>query len=427
MNRSTFQRTLRHEPAPPAESAPIGSRLVSLVKAGRFQDFGAEEMDRAFREMLNAGWTELFTEAVAQVRTALASTTASDRQWALASIWALANLDDLVLVPRETWPDLRSSAVEALLKEEDGTLRDDALEATALLLGLEAMEGDLVGVMEVLDGLEQEPASRSADFARRIKASRNFAMPALECFFREGSAVLDDKVLPFLHYLGATGAHTLTQLLDEEGNRTCRTRIMDLLKLLGPLSIPALKKGLVKGSWHLVRNALNLVADMKDPEAFEYVVTCLEHSDLRVLHAAVIALVKTGGPKAERYLLELLPGALPLRQIELLQGLGEIRAEGALPAILILAAGAPEPVRCAALETLGHIGHPGALPTLAAALERRGRIFKTAEPLPVRLAAIRAVTALGSPEGRALLERTLGKEPKGAARDALVRHLDGRG
>jgi len=415
-----FQRKIQNATAPP-DTAPIGSYLVQLVNGGRFQELDARDAGRAFREILSGGWFEIFGKALEQLEAALDKP--ATRRWALEATWALVNLDDLSLVPQGALPALRERVLRVLATEEDPDLAEGALEIVALMLGLEAVEGSLERVQEDLASLEGEGRGRA--HAERIMASRNIAVRPLEWFFREEASPQAARVLPLFDYLGDPGAHTLTEFLEEEGSFKRRRRIMEILLHLGPLALPALKKSLVKGSWYLMRNALNLVADMGEAEAFEYVVPCLEHPDLRVLQAAVRAAEKTGANKAERFLVELLPNAAVERQLELLQGLGQIKASGAIPTIEPLTAKGPESVRVKALETLGQIGDASALPILATVLKRKGRIFRTAEPLPIRMASAKALAAFGTAEARHILEQILNLEPKGENRIALLRGIEG--
>ena len=395
--------------APPFDPA----RLAAMLQGRQLRQLDSPHMGHIFMEMLSGGFLELFVEAIEQVRSALESMAPDDRRWALESVRALVTLADLDRIPSGTLPLLLGCIGSALVKEERTELRDVALDMSASLLGIEALRGNLDSIQAYHAWLEQMAGSRSAEYSARVMASRNIASPVLELFFVEGQSVLESRVLPFFRFLGESGARTLTQLLDEEKNRQRRSRIIELLKLLGPLSIPALNKALVAGPWHLVRNALNLVGDLQEPQAFEYVVPCLEHPDLRVVRAAVKALWKTGGAKAERFLLELLPNADAERQIEILRGLGQIQAVGAIPAIGVLASKGPENVRIKALETLGRIGHSSAMPILETQLQRKGRVFKTAEPQAIRLASAQALAALGTPEARQVLDRIAKEEPKG--------------
>lgn len=128
---------------------------------------------------------------------------------------------------------------------------------------------------------------------------------------------------------------------------------------------------------------------------------------------------RPGGGRAERYLLELLPRAEAEIQSEILQGLGRIGTAAGLPAIGRLASAGSDGLRIKALETLAQLKRPEAIPILEAQLKRKGRIFKTSEPLPIRLAAARALVSIGSQEAKRILEQVLREEPKGPSQESL--------
>jgi HEAT repeat protein len=159
-------------------------------------------------------------------------------------------------------------------------------------------------------------------------------------------------------------------------------------------------------------------------EVFDDAIPCLEHSDLRVRRAALRALWRLGGQRAEPHLLEYLQRSDPDTQVEILFGLGQIRASTAVPAIGALASHAPEKLRIKALETLGEIGNPAAIPTLAEYLKRQGRFFKTVESAEVRLTAGKALSAIGTPEAVAALTRAVEEAPRSGDQAALRKVLE---
>jgi HEAT repeat protein len=406
-------------PQAQAEAGATEEQLRDLIEDGGLRALSPNQLSPVFVSLLNAGSLELFIQAIDRVRNGLESTAPDDRRWALESVKALITLPDLSLIPYGTLPLLLDCVGRLLVKEERVELRDAALEATAHLLGIEAVQGDLDSVHAHLAWLERTARARGPEYSLRVLSSHLIVQPVLELFFEEGHSALEDRVLPFFRFLGEPGTRTLMQMLEQEHSRPHRKRILELLKLLGSLSIPALKEGLVAGSWHLVRNALNLVGDLEEAQAFEYIVPCLEHPDQRVVRAAVRALWKTGAARAGKYLLEMLPKSEGEPRLEILLGLGRIGSVEAIPAIGAMIASAPEEHKIAAIEALGLIKHAAAIPILETCLKRKGRIFKTAEALSVRLAAAKALLTMGTQDARRILDQVIAEEPKGQDLEAL--------
>jgi HEAT repeat protein len=86
--------------------------------------------------------------------------------------------------------------------------------------------------------------------------------------------------------------------------------------------------------------------------------------------------------------------------------------------------GAPAKVRLKAIETLGLIGHPAAIPALLELVRRKGRIFTTAEPTDLRVGAARALAAIGTPEAMDALRRLVDDEPRSGDKAALQLALE---
>ena len=231
---------------------------------------------------------------------------------------------------------------------------------------------------------------------------------------------------PYFEFLGEPGAAGLIRILGEEPDRKRRGRLLDLIRALGPLALPALMASLQAPTWYLVRNTLNLLADVGDAGMVEAVTGCLKHEDGRVRRAAVRALWKLGGPAGAPPLLALLPTTDPETQVEILFGLGQVQSGMAIYVLTDFAKNpeVSERLRVRALETLGHIGHPTSVPLLAEFIRRRGRIFSTAEPTEIRLAAARALVAIGTAPALEALRKLVGDEPRSKDRPALQQILD---
>lgn len=246
---------------------------------------------------------------------------------------------------------------------------------------------------------------------------------ALEALYGASTERILTELVPFFELAGPAAAQHLVAALGDEPDRRRRGRLLEVIRTLGATALPALQEGLHASAWYLVRNTLNLLAEMGDASLLDEVVPCLEHPDLRVKRAAIRALWKLGGPAAAAPILAVFPRLDPDSQVEAIFGLGQIQAPEAVEAfaVRIVDRGTPERLRGKMIEALGHIGHAGALPALLEVVRRRSRLFSSGEPLELRLAAARAVLDLRSPSGLAELRRLVDGEPKGAERDAFLR------
>jgi len=79
-----------------------------------------------------------------------------------------------------------------------------------------------------------------------------------------------------------------------------------------------------------------------------------------------------------------------------------------------------------AAETIGQIGDPRSIQALVEIAGRKGRLFTTAEPLPVRLAACKALLALGTPAASEALFELVAAEPWHRDRTALQQIVNSR-
>jgi len=233
------------------------------------------------------------------------------------------------------------------------------------------------------------------------------------------------KVQPYFEFIGNPMAHQLVGRLGEEKDRARRGRLVEAVRSLGPTALPTLLEALSSPTWYLVRNALTLLADLGEADCVPAILTHLRHPEPRVRRTAVRALWKLGGPVAEPHLLAQMKDTDAETIQEILFALGQLRSEAGVPQVVELAQDKRvlERIRIQALDTLGHIASPKALPVLLECLRRKG-FFGGGETQPIRLAAAKSLAALGTPEARTALQRAVEAEPKGEDRELMSRLLD---
>lgn len=284
---------------------------------------------------------------------------------------------------------------------------------------------DLEGLCAFLEDHQEWRGLGLAKLKGRL-CTEDLLYTAVERLHTEEAEVMLTTAIPYFEFLGEPAARYLVNILGEEPDRKRRGRLLDVIRVMGPIAIPALQEGLHSSTWYFVRNTLNLLADMGDAGLLADIEACLRHGDGRVRRSAVRAMWKLGGPAAAPALITCLTATDPETQMEILFGLGQIQAADAVPAVVELAkhSGTPERIRIKAIETLGQVASPTAVPGLLELLKRRGRIFTSAESVDIRMAAARALLLIATPQAELGLKQAVADEPRGQDRDALQRILD---
>jgi len=419
-------RVRKAETAPPVESTPptpVDEDTGRLVLEERLRELTPEACQHLLDSFLQRGHVATFAQGIEQVMAGLAVPEAETRRWALETLQLVATQEDQSLVPHGTLALMLGNVGRCLLAEPQGETRELAVDCVALMLGTLGVSHDLEGARTHLARLVHDAGAQGPALRKQILSSKLLPMSPLRLFFREGRAALESRVLPFFRLAGADGGRGLVRQLEEEENRQRRGRILEILKALAPQSLEPVKESLQAEAWYLVRNALNLLGELADPESFEAISRFLEHPDLRIRRAAVRAFWKTGGLRAESYLLDLLPRSVQELQEEILLGLAQIQGKASALPIARLATQSTE-LRVQAIETLTQLARPETVPTLATFLERKGRILKTTESTPVRLATAKALKAIGTPEALEALAQAVRTAPRNGDQEALRQILE---
>jgi HEAT repeat protein len=248
----------------------------------------------------------------------------------------------------------------------------------------------------------------------------------LELLHTSNPETLLTELIPYLEKVGTPAAQALVEVLGEEQDRKRRARLMEVIRGLGGLALPAVTESLESPKWYLVRNTLNLMADMGDMAALKPAEACLAHRDVRVRCAAVRTVWKVGGPASLPALIAAFGHADPDTLLEIMFAFGQIRSSSAVPTLGNFACDRrmPEKLRARAAETLGTLGDPSAIPFLEELVRRKGRIFTTAEPTGIRVAACKALATLGTPVAMGALKALVAKEPRNSDRPLLLQVLE---
>ena len=416
------------------EALSLEAKLLKVLEEGQLFELSLEQRLAFLRELLDLRRFDEFL----RIQDSLQDGLRSDRpELRLKAAQTLAGVARWVQDPGLP-PGGEGALAEALRAhfawEPDPPIHRWTTEALEALLVALIQRGDLGPILQdlhELEGLcafleEQHPWRNDALGKLRASLLRPQLLDATitHAYTLERERMVQE-VFPYLEFLGEPAARYLVGRLGEENDRARRGRLVEAVRSMGPASLPALLEALESPAWYLVRNALTLLPDLGDAGCVPAILPLLRHPEPRVRRTAVRALWKLGGPAAEPYLMAQMKDTDAETMKEILFALGQLRSEAGLPQVAELAQDKRvlEQIRIQALDTLGHIASPRAVPILVECLRRRG-FFGGGEPPVIRLAAARALMALDAPEAVSALQRVADSEPKGEERETFRRLLE---
>ena len=197
-------------------------------------------------------------------------------------------------------------------------------------------------------------------------------------------------------------APALSQAAGEAPDRGARRACMEALRALGDEGRREAERMLEDPRWFVVRNGVTLLADFGGKDAVPQLTGALGHEDPRVRREAVMSVARLGGEDAGMLLLGMLEDQdLDVRAAAVM-GVAALKVEKAVrPLLRMLDEVEDEDLQVEVLRALGRLGDPGAVP--AVEKRARGSLF-TRPARPVRIAAFRALAAIGTPHAREVLK-----------------------
>lgn len=419
------------------DGQPLEEKIRRVLEERKLWELSLEQRLAFLRELLTQGRLEPFMRILERVLEGLKEEDPRPREAAARTVAGIAHWAKEPLFPMEAEGPLLDGLKGHFGWEPIAHIHRCSEEGLEALLLSVLEHGDVAHARELVQELEGLLAFMGDGQEWRVQALQRLwsrlaagdaVQGAVNALHRAEPEAVLTTFLPYFEFLGQSAAGELVRILGEEPDRKRRGRLLEILRALGPLALSPLKESLSSPTWYLVRNTLNLLSDIGDAGMLEDVAQCLKHSDGRVRRAAVRALWKLGGPACAPHLLPLFPNTDPETQVEILFGLGQVQAGMAVFVLADFArnASANERLRIKTLETLGQIGNPAAIQPLAEVIRRKGRIFTTAEPTEVRLAAAKALVAIGTPEAIETLRKLIEEEPRSKDRDGLQQILDTR-
>ncbi len=257
-------------------------------------------------------------------------------------------------------------------------------------------------VNAVLDLLRaQEGGTGLRDLARDL-TTHGVASRLVARLGQERDAEARRELSALFARLGEPMSRALVDALVDEPDRGTRRIYLEALAAMGPEGVGAVHRMLNDARWFVVRNGLALLGDMGDPGAVPRIVPVLAHPDPRVRREAVVALARLAGDDIPRILQQRLGDPSGEVRAAAAAGLGVRKVEGAAPALMGMLDAEKEPIVLeAVMGALGELGEPAAV----ALLEKRavGSLLSR-PPTQLRVAAYRALHAIGTPHARSLVQ-----------------------
>ncbi len=235
------------------------------------------------------------------------------------------------------------------------------------------------------------------------------------------AAQREDAAQALLFYQGEVTT-PLVNRLSVEADAQARKTLSELLVRQGNIALPVMLEQLRDSRWYVVRNAVAILGEIRDPEATGPLRPLLGHEDVRVRRETVRALTRIGGQGATGILLQLLDGADAELSQQALLSLGAMKNPAAVPALLRLAledgGQRPPDLRRGAIKALGEIGSAEAVPPLVELLASR-RFWRPGRHNELRAAAAAALGEIGDAAAQAPLESATSDRNEAVARAAV--------
>lgn len=215
---------------------------------------------------------------------------------------------------------------------------------------------------------------------------------------------LRDPLNAVLLRLGADGAEALIDLLTSSDSLTDRRAYLATLVKIRD-AVPTLIHLLGDNRWYVVRNAIDLLGEMRAAEAENALLDVVTHREERVRRSAATALARLGTARSLQAVEKMATDAVPEVRTHAVQGLGSVKSPRAVNVLGRALDHETDPeVQAVILAALGRQATDEAVARLTKAAEPDGRLFKR-KPTALRLAAVEALAEANTPAALAALRR----------------------
>jgi len=232
---------------------------------------------------------------------------------------------------------------------------------------------------------------------------------------------LRDPLQAVLLRLGPDGAEALIDLLTSADSLTDRRAYLAALAKMRD-AVPTLMHLLGDNRWYVVRNAIDLLGEMRAVEAENALLEVANHREERVRRSVATALARLGTPRSIQAVQHMLTDAVPEVRVHAVQGLGSVKSLRAVPVLSRALDGeTDQEVQAVILAALGRQATDEAVARLTKAAEPEGRLFKR-KPTALRVSAVQALAEANTPAALAAIRR-FAEDKDREVRDAAVRAL----
>jgi HEAT repeat protein len=318
---------------------------------------------------------------------------------------------------RGMWQQFRALQVptedaESLFAELDGAKLPDevnrALDDLATLAEQAVRDGRTHIVASVCCGIVKREADAPPQDVRRQASTMTLRRLLRPAVVRGIAQLLPRKrdmateLEAVLVRAGAEGADAVIELLAEESSATDRHVYLDVLPRL-QAGVPTLVHMLGDTRWFVVRNAADLLGEMRVQSAEPALLPLLQHPDERVRKSAANALINLGTTTGFRKVCEMLQAESPRTRAHAAMALASRKDERSTAQLRTVLEDEPDTeVQLALLAALGKIATPAAVEQLIRAAEPKRRLLER-KPNAFRIAAIQALAEARTPAALAAL------------------------
>jgi HEAT repeat protein len=246
------------------------------------------------------------------------------------------------------------------------------------------------------------PDARYIDLAGRV-INPAVASRIVQRLGQESDETRREEYFALGRRMGRVMANALKGALTGALDKDVRRIYHDALISMGEASRPVIEGMVGDDNRFLVRDGVAILGEIGGPRAVELVTAALADTDPRVRSEALLALGKLKHAEAGQLVLGSLEDADPNVRVAAAVAAGEIGVERALrPLLQMLEEEQSSETHMAVLRALGQLGDPGAVH----AIEKHAVPTLLSKPrTEVRVAAYRALFAIGTPHARELIAK----------------------